>query len=89
VTLLASLQIFTVGAFCQTPFYQDKTITMIASTAPGGTGDLRVKTMVPILRKHIPGNPTIAVEYMEGGEVERRLTTCTATAALTASLSAP
>jgi tripartite-type tricarboxylate transporter receptor subunit TctC len=67
VTLLASLQIFAVSAFSQTPFYQDKTITMIASTAPGGTGDLRVKAMVPILRKHIPGNPTIAVEYMEGG----------------------
>jgi tripartite-type tricarboxylate transporter receptor subunit TctC len=67
VTLLASLHIFAASAFSQTPFYQGKTVTMIASTAPGGTGDLRVKALVPILRKHIPGNPTIAVEYMEGG----------------------
>ena len=51
----------------QTPFYQGKTITMIASTAPGGTGDLRVKSLVPTLRKHIPGNPTIIIEYMDGG----------------------
>ena len=51
----------------QTQFYQGKTITMIASTAPGGTGDLRVKAMVPTLRKHIPGNPTIIIEYMDGG----------------------
>jgi tripartite-type tricarboxylate transporter receptor subunit TctC len=54
-------------ASAQTPFYQGKTITMIASTAPGGTGDLRVKSMVPTLRKHIPGNPTIIIEYMDGG----------------------
>ena len=55
------------SAFAQAPFYQGKTITMIASTAPGGTGDLRVKAMVPTLRKHIPGNPTIIIEYMDGG----------------------
>ena len=40
---------------------------MIVSTAPGGTGDLRVKAMTPVLRKHIPGNPAIAMEYMDGG----------------------
>ena len=55
------------SASAQTPFYQGKTITMIASTAPGGTGDLRVKAMVPTLRKYIPGNPTIIIEYMDGG----------------------
>ncbi len=55
------------AAFAQAPFYQGKTITMIASTSPGGTGDLRIKAMVPTLRKHIPGNPTIIIEYMDGG----------------------
>jgi tripartite-type tricarboxylate transporter receptor subunit TctC len=65
--LLAGLHIFAASAFSQAPFYQGKTVTMIASTAPGGTGDLRVKAMVPILRKHIPGNPAIVVEYMDGG----------------------
>ena len=54
-------------AYAQTPFYQGKTITVIATTAPGGTGDMRVKSLVPYLKKHIPGNPTLVMEYMDGG----------------------
>ena len=53
--------------FTQAPFYQGKTITIIAGTAPGGIGDNRVKSMVPYLRKYIPGNPAIVVQYMDGG----------------------
>jgi tripartite-type tricarboxylate transporter receptor subunit TctC len=53
--------------FPQAPFYQGKTITIIAGTAPGGIGDARVKSMVPFLRKYIPGSPAIVVEYMDGG----------------------
>src|SRR5215470_2757362 len=53
--------------FPQAPFYQGKTITVIAGTSPGGIGDNRVKSMVPFLRKYIPGNPAIVVEYMDGG----------------------
>ncbi len=55
------------SVFSQSPFYQGKTVTVIAGTAPGGTGDLRVKAVVPFLRKHIPGYPTIFIEYMDGG----------------------
>jgi tripartite-type tricarboxylate transporter receptor subunit TctC len=54
-------------AFAQAPFYQGKTITVIATTSPGGTGDMRVKSLLPTLRKHIPGNPTLVIEYMDGG----------------------
>ena len=53
--------------FSQTDFYQGKTVTVIISTAPGGTGDLRIKALLPFLRKHIPGNPTLVAEYMDGG----------------------
>ena len=49
--------------FSQTDFYQGKTVTVIASTAPGGTGDMRVKAVLPFLRKHILGNPTLVIEY--------------------------
>ncbi len=28
---------------------------------------LRIKALVPFLRKHIPGNPTLVLEYMDGG----------------------
>jgi tripartite-type tricarboxylate transporter receptor subunit TctC len=67
VAVLAHLVILPVSLFSQTDFYQGKTVTVIASTAPGGTGDLRVRALVPFLRKHIPGNPTLLIEYMDGG----------------------
>jgi tripartite-type tricarboxylate transporter receptor subunit TctC len=51
----------------QTPFYQGKTIKIIDGSPAGGTGDLRTKTLIPFLQKHIPGNPFIVVEYMPGG----------------------
>jgi tripartite-type tricarboxylate transporter receptor subunit TctC len=63
----ALILFFSRSALAQTPFYQGKTITVIATTAPGGTQDLRVKAVVPFLRKYIPGNPTIIIEYMDGG----------------------
>jgi tripartite-type tricarboxylate transporter receptor subunit TctC len=55
------------GAHAQGDFYAGRTVTLIATTAPGGTGDLRVKAMLPFFKKHIPGNPTVVVEYMDGG----------------------
>ena len=65
---VAGLLLFSVNfAVAQTPFYQGKTITMIASRAPGGTGDLRDKSLLPFLRKYIPGNPNIVMDYMDGG----------------------
>ena len=36
-------------------------------SAPGGTADLRTKPIAAFLTKHIPGNPTIVMEYMPGG----------------------
>ena len=37
-------------AYSQDNFYQGKTITLLAFTAPGGTGDLRVKAVLPFLQ---------------------------------------
>jgi tripartite-type tricarboxylate transporter receptor subunit TctC len=65
--LCALVLFFSRSALAQTPFYQGKTITVIATTSPGGTGDLRVKALVPFLRKYVPGNPTMVIEYMDGG----------------------
>jgi tripartite-type tricarboxylate transporter receptor subunit TctC len=64
---LSSMLYWTGSARAQVPLYQDKTITVVAGTNAGGTADLRIKTVVASLRKHIPGNPTIVVEYMPGG----------------------
>src|ERR687898_2497675 len=65
--LIVAAMLVPIDAFSQAPFYQGKTITVIATTSPGGTGDLRVKALMPTLRKHIPGNPTLVIEYMDGG----------------------
>ena len=50
----------------QAPNYQGKTITIVQRD-PGGTGDMRVRAMLPYLKKHIPGNPNIVMEDMPGG----------------------
>ena len=54
-------------AFSQTPFYQGKILTILSASPAGGSGDLRIKAAVPFLRKYIPGNPTIVIDYMPGG----------------------
>ena len=55
------------NAVAQAPFYKDKTITVVAATDPGGTADMRIRAVVSFLRKHVPGNPTVVIEYMPGG----------------------
>jgi len=57
---------YTGVAFSQSDFYAGKTILMIIATDPGGSGDLRTKAILPVLRKHIPGHPPIVVQYMPG-----------------------
>ena len=54
-------------ASAQVPFYQDKTITVVLGGPPAGSADMRTKAVTTILRKHIPGNPTIIVQYMAAG----------------------
>jgi tripartite-type tricarboxylate transporter receptor subunit TctC len=54
------------SVFCQTPFFQGKTIKII-NNDPTGTAGLRVKSVMPFLRKYIPGNPSVLIEFMEGG----------------------
>jgi tripartite-type tricarboxylate transporter receptor subunit TctC len=66
-TVLLLWQALSGDAVAQTPFYQDKNITVVAATNAGGTADLRIRTVISSLRKHIPGNPNIVVEYMPGG----------------------
>jgi tripartite-type tricarboxylate transporter receptor subunit TctC len=53
-------------ASSQTPFYQGKTITLVSGVAAGGSGDIRIRALLPFLRKYIPGNPTLMVENMPG-----------------------
>ncbi|HXG49877.1 MAG TPA: hypothetical protein VNN77_00530 [candidate division Zixibacteria bacterium] len=50
----------------QAPFYQGKTITIIRGGAPGGVGEMRTRAVANFLKKHVPGNPTILIEFMPG-----------------------
>jgi tripartite-type tricarboxylate transporter receptor subunit TctC len=51
----------------QVSFYQGKTISMVLASDAGGAADLRVKAFIGVLRKHIPGNPSIVMQYVPGG----------------------
>jgi tripartite-type tricarboxylate transporter receptor subunit TctC len=53
-------------AVSQTVFYQGKTITIIQDSSPGGVGQLRTNAVIASLKKHIPGNPNIVIQFMEG-----------------------
>ncbi len=59
--------LFAASAAAQSSFFQGKTITIVQGRDPGGTGDLRVRALVPFLQKYIPGDPTILMEFMPGG----------------------
>lgn len=63
----AAFLVHTGRVYAQSAFYQGKTITIIQGREPGGTGDMRVRAVVPFLKKYIPGNPTIVTEFMPGG----------------------
>ena len=60
IAMLSQLTVLPISAFSQTPFYQGKTLKIV-NNDPGGTAGMRVKAVVPYLRKYIPGNPTIVV----------------------------
>jgi tripartite-type tricarboxylate transporter receptor subunit TctC len=51
----------------QSPFYQDKTIAVVLGGPPGGSADMRTRAVITVLRKHIPGNPTLVIQYMAAG----------------------
>jgi tripartite-type tricarboxylate transporter receptor subunit TctC len=62
------LDLFNGGvALPQSSFFQGKTVTILESSAPGGVGSMRTKAIAPFLQKYIPGNPTVVMQYMDGG----------------------
>ncbi|MDP2643449.1 MAG: hypothetical protein Q8P24_00775 [Desulfobacterales bacterium] len=67
ICLLLACLFFAGPSFSQEPFYKGKTIAVIHAGQPGGTGDMRMRSVMPFLQKYIPGNPTIVAAYMPGG----------------------
>ena len=64
---LSLLAFLATAAFAQAQFYKGKTLTVVLGTDAAGATAVRLRTMTPYLSKYIPGNPTVVVEYMEGG----------------------
>ena len=65
--LLTQLVLLPDFLYSQSDFYRGKTLRIVHGRDAGGSGDLRVKALVPFLQKYIPGNPTIVNEFMPGG----------------------
>ncbi len=55
-----------VAAQGEPDFYRQKTIKLIITYEPGGSYDLYARLASAHLGKHLPGNPTIVVQYMPG-----------------------
>jgi tripartite-type tricarboxylate transporter receptor subunit TctC len=64
--LLAQWIVLAPTAWAQTPFYEGKNVLLLSGTDAGGSGDLRTRAVIPVLKKHIPGHPNIVVQYMPG-----------------------
>jgi tripartite-type tricarboxylate transporter receptor subunit TctC len=73
--LYAFVQVILVGlvtilparnAFSQADFYKGKTIKIIRGGGPGGSGEFQTRALMRVLEKHIPGKPSLMLEFVEG-----------------------
>ena len=54
-------------SFAQNSFYHGKSLAVVVGTDAGGSGGMRARALLSVLKNHIPGNPTILPEFMPGG----------------------
>ncbi len=68
VALIVLLAVLAPAAnlLAQSPFYQGKTITVIAAASAGSAYDLYARLMAQFMGKHIPGHPNFIVQNMQG-----------------------
>ena len=52
--------------WAQGPFYQGKTVTVVAAASAGSLYDLYARLVAQFIGKHIPGNPNFIVQNMPG-----------------------
>lgn len=64
--LLAIVFVSPTNALAQAPFYQDKTLRIIAGYGAGSVDDAWTRMIGRYLIKYIPGNPNIIVQNMPG-----------------------
>ena len=64
--VLALVFVSSVNALAQAPFYQDKTVRIVAGYGAGSVDDAWTRMIAQYLVKYIPGNPNIIVQNMPG-----------------------
>ncbi len=64
--VLALVFVAPVTASAQAPFYQDKTVRIVAGYGAGSVDDAWTRLIARYLAKHIPGNPNMIVQNMPG-----------------------
>ena len=64
--VLALVIVSPFSALAQAPFYQEKTIRIVAGYGAGSVDDAWARLIARNLGKHIPGNPNIIVQNMPG-----------------------
>ena len=64
--VLALVFVSRIDALAQTPFFQDKTMRIIAGYGAGSVDDAWTRMIARYLGKYIPGNPNIIVQNMPG-----------------------
>jgi tripartite-type tricarboxylate transporter receptor subunit TctC len=67
VILVGLFTIFPEGnAISQSDFYKGKTIKIIRGGGPGGSGEFQTRALMRILEKHIPGKPSLVLDFVPG-----------------------
>ena len=56
----------TSAAVAENPFYQGKRLTVLVNYAPGGPADVEARLFARYIGRHIPGQPTVIVQNMDG-----------------------
>src|SRR5918996_5158662 len=66
LSVLALVLVSPLNALAQAPFYQDKTIRIVAGYGAGSVDDAWTRMIAQHLGKYVPGNPNIIVQNMPG-----------------------
>jgi len=66
LTLAAMTSIASARADTVADFYRDKTITLVSAGEAGGAHGTYAQLITAHIKKHIPGNPNVVIQYMLG-----------------------
>jgi len=66
LSALACVALWIGSARAQSPFYQDKTITIVVGFIPGDVYDLFARLIAQYIPRYIPGSPNAIVQNMPG-----------------------